>query len=79
MSGVAYTILEYLAWISLGLALLLSIFVCVSIALAISSAVHFLALKWNLSRNGRRHHVVWRAGWFQPGVIFSRLGRHGRL
>ncbi len=62
MSGVTYALLEYLAWISLGIALLITVVVCVSIALAISSAVHFLALKWNQGRNGRRHQVVRRAG-----------------
>jgi len=62
MSGVTYAFLEYLAWISLGIALLITVVLCVSIALAISSAVHFLALKWNLSRNGRHHQVVRRAG-----------------
>jgi hypothetical protein len=62
MSGITYAMLEYLAWISLGLALLITVFVCVSVALAISSAVHFLASKWNLSRNGKRQQVVRRAG-----------------
>ena len=60
MSGITYTILEYLAWISLGLAFLLSIFLCVAIALAISSVVHGLGVKWNLIRNRGHPRVVRR-------------------
>lgn len=61
MNGVTYTILEYLAWIGLGLALLLTVAMCVSVALAISSAAHILVRKWNLLTNRRRHQVVRRA------------------
>lgn len=60
MSGVTYTILEYLAWVSLGLALIVAIFACVSIALTIPSAAHLLVTKWNLLRNSRRPRVVRR-------------------
>lgn len=60
MNGVTYTILEYLAWIGLGLAFLLAVVVCVSIALAISSAAHLLVRKWNSLTNRRRPQVVRR-------------------
>ena len=62
MSGLTYNILEYLAWISLGLALIVVIFACVSMALAISSAVHILALKWNLFMNRRHRHAIGPGG-----------------
>ena len=62
MNGVIYTILEYLAWISLGLALLITILLCVTIARAISSAAHHLAVRWNAFISRRHRHAVGRTG-----------------
>ncbi|HET7214364.1 MAG TPA: hypothetical protein VJW77_13245 [Terriglobia bacterium] len=61
MSGITYTLLEYLAWVSLGLALIVVIFACVSIALSISSAAHLLIMKWNIFRNTRHPRAARRA------------------
>lgn len=58
MSGITYNIIEYLVWISVGLVLILVIFLCVSAALAISSAVEILAMKWNLLATKKPRQVL---------------------
>ena len=51
MSGLGYTIFEYLIWVAVALAVVIVVFVCLAIALAISSAVNPLAAKWKLISN----------------------------
>lgn len=53
MSGVGYTMFEYLIWIAVALALIIVLFVCLAIAVAISSAVNPLAAKWKPISNAK--------------------------
>lgn len=58
MSGLTYNILEYLVWVSLGLALVVVISACIAMVLAISSAMHILAMKWHFIASRRHRHVI---------------------
>jgi len=57
MSGVDYTIFEYLVWIAVALALIIVLFACLAIAVAISSAVNPMAAKWKLITDVKPHQV----------------------
>lgn len=51
MSGLFYTVSEYLIWIALALLMILVLFSCLAIFLGISTGVNALASKWRLTVN----------------------------
>lgn len=48
MSGLFYTVFEYLVWIGLALVLIVLLFVCLAIVLGLSTGVNALAARWRL-------------------------------
>ena len=60
MNAYMYTIVEYLAWISLSFVVLITVLVCLTVARAVFLAAHALAVRWNAFMNRRHHHAVGR-------------------
>lgn len=51
MADFGYSILEYLLWVAVALALVVVVFLCLAIGVALTSAVNPLAAKWKISSN----------------------------
>ncbi|HZT69596.1 MAG TPA: hypothetical protein VFC10_07590 [Terriglobia bacterium] len=58
MSELGFTVFEYLIWVALAIGLVVILFVCLALGVALSSAVSPLASKWRLVSTARKSRLA---------------------
>lgn len=54
MHSIGFTIFEYLIWVAVAIGLVVVLFICLALGVAVSSAVNPLAAKWKLLSSAKK-------------------------